>query len=287
MEVLFVNDFKKPDYLNDMTYHGLKSLWNLSVSETSYPSYMMRDYPSKAKLYGRGFTLYASMKLDTHLEIEETIWQKINDKFYDLVVYGSIKRCSYLVDVVTRVYDKSKIVFLDGEDECVISRPDLVGKGHYFKRELLEPVENVQPVGFSIPSRHLVSVIPEKEKLMADVKVQAYRNYEYASETEYHAEYRRSYFGLTAKKAGWDCLRHYEILANGCVPLFENIDSCPPMVLTDFPKALLEKARNAFQPHMVPDQKQYADVVYALLQHTDRHCTTVAAARKLIERVTQ
>jgi hypothetical protein len=287
MEVLFVNDFKKPDYLNDMIYHGLKSLWNLSVSETSYPSYMSRDYPSKAKLYGRGFTLYASMKPDTHLEIEETILQKISDKFYDLVIYGSIKRCSYFVDFVTSVYDKSKVVFLDGEDEWFISRPDLVGKGHYFKRELLEPVENVHPIGFSIPSRHLVSVIPEKEKLMADVNVQAYRNYEYASETEYHAEYRRSYFGRTTKKVGWDCLRHYEIMANGCVPLFEDIELCPPTVLTDFPKELLAKARSVFHPQMVPDQKQYADTVYALLQHMDKHCTTVAVARKLIERVTQ
>jgi hypothetical protein len=29
------------------------------------------------------------------------------------------------------------------------------------------------------------------------------------------------------KKGGWDCLRHYEIIGNGCMPYFENIEKCP------------------------------------------------------------
>ena len=30
-----------------------------------------------------------------------------------------------------------------------------------------------------------------------------------------------SYFGSTKKKAGWDCMRHYEIVASGAVPFFD------------------------------------------------------------------
>lgn len=285
MEVLFINDFRKPDYLNDMIYHGLKGLWNLSISETTYPSYMLRDYPSKSKLYGRGFTLYACMKNDVNIEIEETILQKIADKFYDLIIYGSISRCSFLVSFVTSVYDKKKVVFIDGEDEWFISRPDLVGKGHYFKRELLEPHEGVQPISFSIPSKWVTSVIPEKTKVLADINNRAYRNYEYDSEQEYHNEYGRSYFGLTVKKAGWDCLRHYEILANGCVPLFEDLGYCPETVLTSLPKELLLKAKLRFRKDELPDQKEYSDTVYALLDHVSKKCTTVAEASRLIERI--
>jgi hypothetical protein len=285
MEVLFINDFRRPDYLNDMIYHGLKGLWNLSISETTYPSYMIRDYPSKSKLYGRGFTLYACMKNDVSIEIEETILQKISDKFYDLIIYGSIKRCSYLVDFVTSVYDKKKVVFIDGEDEWFISRPDLIGKGHYFKRELLEPHDGVQPISFSIPSKWVVSMIPEKAKVLAEVNNNAYREYEYESEQEYHNEYKRSYFGLTVKKAGWDCLRHYEILANGCVPLFDGLEQCPNTMLTSLPKELLLKANKRFSQYKLPEQKEYADLVYALMAHTSKKCTTVAEAARLIERV--
>ena len=43
-------------------------------------------------------------------------------------------------------------------------------------------------------------------------------------EVEYNKMYQDSRFALTKKKGGWDCLRHYEILMNGCIPLFENLD---------------------------------------------------------------
>ena len=35
--------------------------------------------------------------------------------------------------------------------------------------------------------------------------------------------YSNSIFAITNKKLGWDCLRHYEILMNGCVPLYLDI----------------------------------------------------------------
>jgi hypothetical protein len=31
-------------------------------------------------------------------------------------------------------------------------------------------------------------------------------------QAEYKRDYRKAYFGLTRKKEGWDCMRHYEIL---------------------------------------------------------------------------
>jgi hypothetical protein len=34
-------------------------------------------------------------------------------------------------------------------------------------------------------------------------------------------------------------MRHYEILANGCVPIFEKIDDCPEFCLINLPKKIL------------------------------------------------
>ena len=39
----------------------------------------------------------------------------------------------------------------------------------------------------------------------------------------------RSRFGVTTKKSGWDCMRHYELAASGCVPCFRDLEEKPAM----------------------------------------------------------
>jgi hypothetical protein len=43
---------------------------------------------------------------------------------------------------------------------------------------------------------------------------------------------------MTTKKAGWDCMRHYEILANNCIPYFQNIEECPSNTMALFDKKM-------------------------------------------------
>lgn len=43
---------------------------------------------------------------------------------------------------------------------------------------------------------------------------------------------------LTYKKGGWDCLRHYEILASGTLPLFLDIAQCPLHAMRLHPRRL-------------------------------------------------
>ena len=52
---------------------------------------------------------------------------------------------------------------------------------------------------------------------------------------------------ITYKKTGWDCMRHYEILMNGCIPLFLDIESCPKKIMEDIPKQRLIEIKNRFQ----------------------------------------
>ena len=49
------------------------------------------------------------------------------------------------------------------------------------------------------------------------------RNYIYKNEKDYYYDIRESMFGITTKRAGWDCLRHYEIAANGTVICFRDL----------------------------------------------------------------
>ena len=42
---------------------------------------------------------------------------------------------------------------------------------------------------------------------------------------------------------GWDCFRHYEILGNGAIPYFLDLESSPKQTMALLPKALLLKAR--------------------------------------------
>jgi hypothetical protein len=136
----------------------------------------------------------------------------------------------------------------------------------YFKRELtpetyayrcfrllpaavasrLPILRRVRPLAFSIPEEAIVGAPPEKHKDFAAHVVDeeaadripgASTSYAFATEAEYVADLRASRFGVTAKRGGWDCLRHYELAANGCVPCFRELRakpaSCAPHGLSE------------------------------------------------------
>ena len=134
---------------------------------------------------------------------------------------------------------------------------------------------NIYPLSYSIPDEYIVNEIPEKKHVVASLIPGFQKTYVFLSsdEDKYHDMYKKSIFGITKKKGGWDCLRHYEILANGCVPIFEKLDECPEDTLTTFPKKLvrsfIEDYNNGY------NIKQYADKI---LEHTKKYCTTSYSA---------
>lgn len=130
-------------------------------------------------------------------------------------------------------------------------------RGRYFKRELtpwtgtfrayltlpprlaerLPSIRGMREISFSIPEEKIVAEAPHrKEQLLAshvvdpDVArlVGASGAYAFDEEGAYYADLQRSWFAVTTKRAGWDCLRHYEQAANGCVPCFRDLDRKPP-----------------------------------------------------------
>jgi len=66
----------------------------------------------------------------------------------------------------------------------------------------------------------------------------SHTTYAFTSEKEYFEDLQDSRFGITTKRAGWDCLRHYEIACNGTVMCFRDLDTKPD---TCAPHGLSEK----------------------------------------------
>jgi hypothetical protein len=134
----------------------------------------------------------------------------------------------------------------------------------------------VYPISFSIPESKIIKQVPTKTKQFATVIPGHMHTYVFSKEQDYYEDYQKSMFGYTMKKAGWDCLRHYEILANGCIPWFIGLENCPKKTMTHFPKSLILDAMNSSSP------QQYVD---NLLEYTREHLTCRAMASYVLKTV--
>jgi len=97
----------------------------------------------------------------------------------------------------------------------------------------------VFPITFSFPEDKVLNELTKKTKILSDLIPGKLDTYIYSNEQDYYNEYRQSIFATTTKKGGWDCMRHYEIIANGCIPYFPNIESCPERTMALLPKDLI------------------------------------------------
>jgi hypothetical protein len=99
----------------------------------------------------------------------------------------------------------------------------------------LPSIRRMREIAFSFPEEKILAAARGKDRLLAShvvdpevaERVGAPTAYAFADERDYYADLQRSKFGITTKRAGWDCLRHYEQAANGCVPCFRELDRKP------------------------------------------------------------
>ena len=156
----------------------------------------------------------------------------------------------------------------------------------------------VYPITFSIPQNKIINDKYKKEKLMSSLIPGDNSTYIYNTEEEYYNEYRKSYFAITSKKAGWDCLRHYEIIANGCIPYFIDIDKCPPNTLYLFPKDLIIKGNCLYEKmkeytfdeiensnNSTEFISEYNKLINELILYTINHLTTKKMATYILNKV--
>jgi len=248
MKILFISNGKSMDYQCDIVFHGLKTLYGINVYETSDNWFMFNDISEaqRAKLYGKGFT--TAGLLDSELKnviAAYEVHKKIKQCFFDLVVYGQICSCKDFFGQVSLFYPREKIIAIDGDDKTNVQK-FFIDKTLYFKRELDNSYKNIFPISFGIPKEKLINGVKQKEKILAHIIPGDISTYIYDNENDYYNDYAISYFGKTTKKAGWDCLRHYEIIANGCIPYFPDLSECPKETMVSFPKNIVLKTNDIF-----------------------------------------
>lgn len=280
MKILYLTKGDHVDYQDDCLFIGLRELFGPDVvdynkREHNYISY---DEEAAKKLYGMGMSV---TRVLTDIEVDRTdITSKIKNKYFDYIIYGSIWRCNSHLKNILDYYPPNKIIAVDGEDETNI-HPCYDAGILYFKRELNVNKSRIFPISFSIPTIkfNFVKTNKIRDKAICDPRNRS--TYIYKDEKDYYAGYKESRFGVTLKKAGWDCMRHYEILANGCIPWVIGLEQCPEQTMVTFPKQLCLCVKKDFEQNLSPEHiyEKYADMFES---HVVNNNTTKAEAIKFI-----
>jgi hypothetical protein len=267
------------DYQNDLVFYGLRELFGDSVVDSTQIISLYKEYENQIHpqhLWGgmTTFWLIGDNSID-RTNIEE----KIKDRYYDLIIYGAIKRCKNYYELVSKYYPPNKVILIDGNDESDLN--PLYEKHLYFKRELVIDHPNLLPITFGIPTSKLT--IPNKNKIQeyATCIPGQPETYIFKTEQPYYEDYQKSFYGVTMKKAGWDCMRHYEILGNYCIPYFVGLENCPKNTLINLPKELLLEGRELTKNF---EEQKYFSILDELFKFTKNNLTTKRLAQYVIEK---
>ena len=289
MKILYVTDHRQiaiasggfiSDYLNDLTFFGLKELFGDDVIDSTPIISLYKEYKDQIHpmyLWG-GMTSF--WLLDKNTADRSDIKEKIQDKYYDLIIYGAIKRCRDYYDLVSKVYPDNKVILLDGNDDSEVDQ--LYQKHLYFKRELRQDHKNLLPITFSYPTHYLAKPNKNKTQQYGTVIPGRKETYVFDNEKDYFEDYQKSYYGVTSKKAGWDCMRHYEIMGNYCLPYFPDMKDCPKNTLFNFPKELIIEGTELASNFYIDEYYRILDSIY---DYTKNNLTTKAIAQYIIDKV--
>jgi len=287
MKILYITDYKKSfqisggfinDYLNDLLFYGLTELENIEVTDSTPIIHLYKENQQNIPLHtlwGRGFT--STYLIDKDNIDRSNIEEKIKDKYFDLIIYGSVNRCLDYYDIVSKIYQSNRIFLIDGDDSTNIN--PLNSTHPYFKRELT--LDKFIPIYFAIPGCKITSHKLNKTQEYGSI-IPGQDGYKFDIEQEYYDDYNKSYFGVTMKKAGWDCMRHYEILANNCIPYFTDLEDCPKQTLTNLPKELLLEAKKLANNF---EEQKYFSILEELFDYTKNNLTTKKLAQYILNYV--
>ncbi|OAQ38598.1 hypothetical protein A5893_14390 [Pedobacter psychrophilus] len=230
----------------------------------------------KHRLRGNGFTLYGLLtdndflekkrknSLEKLIEVSDviifndivkqhTIYKKIKNKRKVAILDGGDHPYLIPYENISGNYRINPLIFFESFKESLYFKRELISIDLLFKFKGIKLfnrfrvdklVKNLREISFSIPSEKINyntsknktfnSHIVDKEILA--LFPQKSSDYIFTDEALYYQDLSASKFGITSKRGGWDCLRHYELAANGCVLCFKNLDlkpiSCAPKGLT-------------------------------------------------------
>ncbi|WP_288917185.1 hypothetical protein [uncultured Synechococcus sp.] len=262
LRILFLTNDRE-DYLADGLLHGLRQLPGLEVvdyprKECMYEGGRQCKVAPEFGVRGGGFSLYGVLTEPQGGIDRSFIWQRLAAGWFDAVLIGNVWRQWGFLLQWRELFAAQPLLLLDGDDDQRLYprsgtrlRQFGIGTGltnllelpstHMFKRELTNRSRkwglrlNVHPLAFSIPESLISLKLPNKSQLFPSHivdrdlsnKLGASANYVFADEQSYRSDLASSRFGITTRRAGWDCLRHYEIAAAGAVICFRDLDKKP------------------------------------------------------------
>jgi hypothetical protein len=281
MKILYLTNGNDVDYQNDCLLIGLRQVLgtNLVDYNKQHHNYISYDAKKTSSFHGKGMTVCRVLE---DLPIDRTdITSKLKNKYFDYIVYGSIWRCSDHLQKISEIYPKNKIILVDGEDHNFINKEFERGV-LYFKRELINEHSRLFPISFAIPDMK-INFKTQKLRDFSFITPKDTKTYIYDNESEYYNDYGQSRFGVTMKKGGWDCMRHYEILANGCIPHFLNIENCPVHTMKNFPKKLCAEINSKID---ILDKSELYDMyIEKFKSHLLKNNTTKCLANYFIDKI--
>jgi len=229
-----------------------------------------------------------------------------------LIKYGIYNE---FIDVTKICYDKcvkNNSLFIS---KCVNERIILFGDPKYGKlksiflfidgqmNEFKDGVKDVKldqinkliylyPISFAIPEEKIINIVNKKTKILSNLIPGDLKTYIYQNEKDYYEEYQKSLFATTCKKGGWDCMRHYEIMANGCIPYFINIENCPLHTMELLPKDDLFRATQLYLKYhnrkidelTNEENQECLHFINHLINFTKKHLTTEKMAQYILDK---
>lgn len=290
MKILLLAANQGPDYLQDLVIHGLAQAKGLELYFNLFPPHLATDYPPSAPLYGCGFTAFRRLGPNYAYWAKKQVNHSTRNTKWDLVIYLNAQRY-YDDEEAMYLRSRGSIIFaLDGEDNTDIVLPALNRCELYFKRELIHNHLGIRPISFKIPADTLISPIDLNSKtcLLAPCDPRHRASYIFTTEDIYYSQYSRSYFGVTMKKGGWDCMRHYEILAAGALPHFLSFENKPKTIMQDYPHSL-QLATNELSARILLSakplsywQEEYKKISHSFREWLESSGTTIEYSRLFI-----
>jgi hypothetical protein len=278
VKIIFVptkNPKAQGDLLELSILHGLRAVLGANCIDFPKKKVMYHDFSEspKSELHGRGFSLLTDSISDLTKEQRQI-------KNIDAIIYG----CGIL-------FEGEEVIGTQFE-KC-------------FKRELVEDnLKNVYPTGFGIPIERIMPINLEgkaqlfqktapDDSLFKDVRDfgGGFKHHIFTEEKDYYNDLAASWFGLSCKKGGWDCLRHYEIIAAGSVLLFKDYDkkpkNCSPQHLPCISYSTKEELENITNSLIINEKptKSYMDLLLKQRQWLYDHGTTTARALEILRTI--
>lgn len=312
MKLAFITCDKKGsaqgDYLEVCTLNGLRKVLGNDCIDFPRKKIMYGEWSEvkKTDLHGRGFSLYnnpISDILESHRSLDGI----------NAILYGANHSNLKRYPEIETLINPNNIFFLDGNDlygdapiKINFNGENVIGNqfSNCFKRELIVEGEKVWPTGFGIPYERIMPIsLSNKSQLIQSTAPYhstfqypsdmwgSNKHYKFFDEDDYYNDLRKSWFGLTSIKGGWDCMRHYEIMAAGTLLLFRDYNKkpklCSPVDLPCFTYSTPEELNGLFNTLIKNNKptKEYIDMLFRQRDWLFKNATTEARAINILQTI--